>query len=106
MQMKNILATGIMALAGFSFVANTAQATYTVGDILVGFHDPTGGNTSTVLVDIGTASSLLSAVGPVTLGTYNLDLAAAFPGSTTVVFGVIGFSGSAAKILYITPAIY
>ena len=100
MQMKNILTTGILALAGLSFVANTAQATYTVGDILVGFHDPTAGNTSTVLVDIGTASSLLAATSPITLGTYNLDLNGAFPGSTTVVFGIIGYSGTTLKNLY------
>ncbi len=100
MQIKNILTTGILALAGLSFVASTAQASYTVGDILVGFHDPTAGNTSTVLVDIGTASSLLSATAPVTLGTYNLDLAAAFPGSTTVVFGIIGYSGTTLKTLF------
>ena len=100
MQMKNILTTGILALAAVSFVASTAQATYTVGDILDGCHDPTPGNTSTVLVDIGTASSLLAATSPVTLGTYSQDLAAAFPGSTTVVFGIIGYSGTTLKTMY------
>jgi len=79
MKNKNILTTTVLAIAGITLAASSAQAnTYTPGDLLLGFRGTTGTGTSitnpttNVVIDIGQASTYTQQGGATfTVGTFS-----------------------------------
>ena len=104
MQMKHILTTGALALAGLT-LASTARADYVDQDLFLGFHATSGtGNTLSLLIDLGNLSTYVNAPTAgfsvnsfLSLNIPN-DLNTSFGGTwntlSTVKWGVIGFDST------------
>ena len=99
MQMKNILTTGILALASLALATTSAQAAtvYNDGDLFLGFRATGGvGNTNAYLINIGNFAQYRDATTAgfaLALGNIKADLDATFTGWATrpdVRWGVFG----------------
>ena len=96
--MKNILTTGILALASLALVTTSAQAApYVDGDLFLGFRATGGvGNTNAYLINIGNFAQYRDATTAgfaLALGNIKADLDATFTGWATrsdVRWGVFG----------------
>ena len=82
MQIKNILTTGILALAGAALVSSAQATTYVDGDLFLGFRATSGtGNTNAYLINIGNYAQYRDAATTgfaLTLGNIKVDLDATF----------------------------
>lgn len=115
MQMKNILTTGILALAGVTLVS-TAHADYVDQDLFLGFHATSGtGNTLSLVIDLGNLSTYVNATTAgfsvnsfLSLNVLN-DLNTSFGGSwntlSTVKWGVIGFDSTTSALYNTKPEV-
>ncbi len=80
MKFRTFLITPILALAAI-LLAGSAQASYTAGDVFLGFRATSGqGNTQTVLIDVGNFSKFTT-VGTLSLGNYGTELKTIFTDS-------------------------
>ncbi len=81
MKFRTYFTTPILALAAI-FFAVSASASYTAGDVFLGFRATSGqGNTQTVLIDVGNFSKFTSAVAPLSLGNFGTELSNTFSSS-------------------------
>lgn len=115
MQMKNILTTGILALAGLT-LASTAHADYVDQDLFLGFHATSGtGNTLSLVIDLGNLSTYVNATTAgfsvnsfLSLNVLN-DLNTSFGGTwstlSTVKWGVIGFDSTTHAVYNTKPEV-
>lgn len=98
MQIKNILTTGILALAGAALISSAQATAYVDGDLFLGFRATSGqGNTNAYLINIGNYAQYRDAVTTgfaLNLGNIKVDLDATFGSNWstlgTVRWGVFG----------------
>lgn len=97
----------LLALAGTGVCTSAQAATYTAGDVLIGFRSTSGGITKDYLIDIGQSlfTQAASNGGTVTIGNFGTDLATFDPNwftDGTTRWGVAGgtLSGDASSTLY------
>ena len=97
MQIKNILTTGILALAGSALVYSAQATAYVDGDLFLGFRATSGvGNTNAYLINLGNYAQFRDALTTgftLSLGNIKADLDATFTGWATrsdVRWGVFG----------------
>lgn len=101
MQIRNILTTGILALAGAALVSSAQATAYVDGDLFLGFRATAGtGNTNAYLINIGQYAQFRDALTTgftLSLGNIKADLDATF-GSNWSTLGTVrwGVFGAAA----------